>query len=73
MPICVEACPLRALDFGDVEALRAAHAGAVDAIAPLPSGSETTPSLVILPCPAAKEPGDTTGMIANELEVANLQ
>lgn len=73
MPICVEACPLRALDFGDVESLRAAHKDAVDAIAPLPSGSETGPSLVILPCPAAKEPGDATGMIANELEVANLQ
>ena len=68
-PICVEACPLRALEFGDIEELRAAHADTVDGIAPMPTGDETTPSIAINACPAAKEPGDTTGAIANEKEV----
>ena len=29
-------------------------------------------SIAILPCPAAKEPGDTTGAIANEKEVTGV-
>ncbi len=70
-PICVEACPLRALEFGDIEELRAAHEGTVSAIAPLPSADETNPSLAILACPAAKEVDDTTGYIANPLEVVS--
>ena len=69
-PICVEACPLRALEFGDIEELRAKHEGTVAGIAPSPD--ETTPSIAILPCPAAKEPGDTTGAIANEKEVTGV-
>ena len=71
MPICVEACPLRALEFGDIDELRAAHPEAVDGIAPLAAPDATTPSVAILACPAAKEPGDTTGTIANPKEVAN--
>ena len=71
-PICVEACPLRALEFGDIEELRAKHEGTVAGIAPMPSPDETTPSIAILPCPAAKEPGDTTGAIANEKEVTGV-
>ena len=50
-PICVEACPLRALEFGDIEELRAKHEGTVAGIAPMPSPDETTPSIAILPCP----------------------
>lgn len=68
-PICVDACPVRALEFGDIEELRAAHADTVDGIAPMPTGEQTTPSIAIKACPAAKEPGDTTGAIANEKEV----
>ena len=71
-PICVEACPLRALEFGDIEELRAAHEGTVAGIAPMPSPDETTPSIAILPCPAAKEPGDVTGAIANGKEVTGV-
>ena len=37
MPICVDACPLRALEFGDIEELRTAHPDAVDGIAPMAS------------------------------------
>jgi len=71
-PICVDACPVRALEWGDIEELRAAHTGTVAGIAPMPSPDETTPSIAINPCPAAKEPGDTTGAIANEKEVTNV-
>ena len=71
-PICVDACPVRALEWGDIEELRAAHTGTMAGIAPMPSPDETTPSIAINPCPAAKEPGDTTGAIANEKEVTNV-
>lgn len=67
-PICVEACPLRALEFGDIEDLRAKY-GTNAAIAPMPTADQTDPNIVINPCPAAKEPGDTTGEIANVKEV----
>lgn len=45
-PICVEACPLRALDFGDIDDLRAKY-GDLSEIAPLPAASESQPNLVI--------------------------
>lgn len=70
-PICVESCPVRALDFGDIEELRAAH-GNVAGIAPMPSPDETKPNIVIKECAAAKAPGDTTGMIVNEKEVTGV-
>ncbi|MDR1357897.1 MAG: 4Fe-4S dicluster domain-containing protein [Coriobacteriales bacterium] len=70
-PVCVEACPLRALNFGEVEELRATY-GTDAAIAPLPSADETYPSLVIKPCPAAKQPGDTAGKVANEKEILEV-
>ena len=68
-PICVDACPLRALDFGDIEELRAAYPDAIDGIAPMPDASITSPNILINPSPAAKYPGDTTGHVANPLEV----
>jgi anaerobic dimethyl sulfoxide reductase subunit B (iron-sulfur subunit) len=67
-PICVEACPLRALEFDEIEVLREKY-GTLDAIAPMPDGPYTQPNIVIKPCPAAREPGDTTGYIANPKEV----
>ena len=60
MPVCVESCPERALDFGDIEELRKKH-GVVDAIAPLPSGEATKPSIVIKPCRTAKPAGSEGG------------
>ncbi len=36
-PACVDACPMRALEFGDIEELQAKY-GTLDGIAPLPSG-----------------------------------
>ena len=45
-PICVEACPLRALDFGPVAELRARYGRAAD-MPPLPDSSITAPNLVL--------------------------
>ncbi|MEG1750563.1 MAG: DMSO/selenate family reductase complex B subunit [Raoultibacter sp.] len=70
-PVCVEACPLRALDFGDIEELKKKY-GDTAAIAPMPTADITTPSIVIKTCPAAKQPGDATGAIANEKEVTGV-
>lgn len=67
-PICVEACPLRALDFGDIEELRATY-GDVAELAPLPAASETKPSLVITEPVNAKPVGDTSGAVLNEGEI----
>lgn len=45
-PVCVEACPLRALDFGDVDQLRDQY-GTVADVPPLPDAAATSPSLVV--------------------------
>lgn len=70
-PICVRACPMRALEFGTMQELEERHAteGTVRAIAPLPEDSYTLPNLIIRPCPAARPSGDTEGRIANRTEV----
>jgi anaerobic dimethyl sulfoxide reductase subunit B (iron-sulfur subunit) len=65
--ICVEACPIRALDMGDIDTLRSQY-GAVDQIPPLPD-PETAPNLVVKLSPAAEDPNVATGFVANELEV----
>ena len=57
MPICVESCPERAIEFGDIEALRAKH-GTLDALAPMPAGNKTKPSLVLKPSKTARAQGD---------------
>lgn len=48
-PACVAACPMRALEFGSIEELRAAHPEAVNQIAILPDATETNPSVAIDP------------------------
>ena len=51
-PVCVAACLMRCLDFGDLDELREKYGDdLVSEIAPLPSASLTTPSVLI----AAKE------------------
>ena len=68
-PICVGACPLRAIEFDTFDALKKAHPGAVSGIAPMPDPGITNPHILINPCDAAKEPGDTTGRVSNPKEV----
>ena len=57
-PVCVEACPLRALEFGDIGELRAEHGDACD-LEPLPPSTATSPSLVVRP--PRRVPGDGSG------------
>lgn len=61
-PACVDACVMRALDFGDLNELRLRYGG-VDAIEPLPEAAYTQPSLVITPHPSAQLSGEGTGAI----------
>lgn len=46
-PACVSACPMRALEFGPIEELRAAHLDAVAQIVVLPDSATTNPSIAI--------------------------
>lgn len=63
-PICVESCPLRALEFGPIEELRQKH-GTLAAVAPLPRAHFTKPNIVIKPNANSRPTGDTTGYLAN--------
>jgi anaerobic dimethyl sulfoxide reductase subunit B (iron-sulfur subunit) len=67
-PICVESCPLRALDFGPIDELRKKH-GDLAAVAPLPRAHFTKPNIVIKPNANSRPTGDTTGYLANPKEV----
>jgi anaerobic dimethyl sulfoxide reductase subunit B (iron-sulfur subunit) len=44
-PVCVQSCPMRCLQYGELEELRAAH-GDVDAVQPIPADTGTAPSVV---------------------------
>lgn len=47
-PACVDACIMRAIEFGDLDELRAKHGGdLVNEMPFLPAASETNPSLLI--------------------------
>lgn len=67
VPICVEACPMRALAFGDMRELLNLRDGVVS-IAPLPE-PETSPNIIIRASSATKMPGDEAGFIANPSEI----
>ena len=65
-PACVAACPLRALDFGDLDELQRRW-GRLNTVAPLPDGSLTQPSLVIT-LPALRGPDPVTVVNAEEIQ-----
>ena len=67
-PICVEACPLRALDFGTPYELSERHPGTVRSIVPMPDESATSPNLLILPSAAAECAAEKGGSIVNRAE-----
>ena len=66
-PICVRACPARALDFGTVEEM--SKLGERGNIAPLPEPSYTNPNLYIKPSADALPAGHEDGKVVNPLEV----
>jgi|SRR3990172_5039882 len=63
-PACVDACVMRALDFGELDELRARY-GNVNAIEPLPTANITNPSLVITPHKLSQASGAGTGKVLN--------
>lgn len=66
-PVCVEACPARALDFGTIEEM--AKLGERGNIAPLPEPTYTKPNLFIKASADALPAGDENGKVVNPLEV----
>lgn len=66
-PVCVEACPARALDFGPVEEM--VKLGEQANIAPLPDPSETKPNFYINPSADALPFDSKDAEVANPLEV----
>jgi anaerobic dimethyl sulfoxide reductase subunit B (iron-sulfur subunit) len=67
-PVCVRACPLRAIDFGPIDELRAKYGEKAD-IAPLPQHNITQPSLTIRAARNARPTGDKVGAVVNRAEV----
>lgn len=68
-PICVEGCPLRALDFDTMENLRARYGDGDGHFAPLPSASITHPNLIVKAPRRAQASGSAAGRILNVREV----
>lgn len=67
-PACVDACPMRVLEFGELNDLIAKY-GKSDDISPLPASSLTTPSLVITPHKDSRKAAGHSCQIANREEV----
>jgi anaerobic dimethyl sulfoxide reductase subunit B (iron-sulfur subunit) len=67
-PACVSACPMRALDFGDLDVLRAKRGGTA-AVFPLPDPGRTRPALLIKPHRDAARASQDTAEVANWEEI----
>jgi anaerobic dimethyl sulfoxide reductase subunit B (iron-sulfur subunit) len=61
-PACVDACVMRAIDFGELDELRAKY-GDVAAIEPLPEAKYSNPSIVITPHKNAQASKTGTGKL----------
>ena len=70
-PVCVEACPLRALEFGDEGELLQAHPECSSDILPLPDSSYTSPHLLVKLSEAALRALAQPGELANYPEIQN--
>jgi len=63
-PACVDACPMRAIEYGDIAELRAKY-GTLAEVEPLPSAKLTSPQVVVTPHRHAQASGKGTGKIMN--------
>jgi anaerobic dimethyl sulfoxide reductase subunit B (iron-sulfur subunit) len=63
-PACVDACPMRAIEFGELSDLRAKYGNTMD-VEPLPASWMTSPAVVISPHRNAQMSGKGTGHILN--------
>ena len=52
-PVCVDACPMRAIEFGEMDDLRAVHGDAASELPVLPGADLTGPNLLVRPSAAA--------------------
>ncbi|HFD4035680.1 TPA: DMSO/selenate family reductase complex B subunit [Vibrio parahaemolyticus] len=68
MPVCVDSCPLRAIEFGPIDELRAKYGSNAD-VAPLPDSRITSPNLVVKLNPNGRPTNDRTGFLQNPREV----
>jgi len=68
-PACVASCPMRALDFGELEELKS-RVGGVATVFPLPPEAETRPALLVKPHPSAARAGALSAFAANREEVS---
>ena len=66
-PVCVEACSMRAIEFGPMDSLPSG--GAPAAVAPLPDPSVTSPNFLIKACASSQPCGSTSCVVANAAEV----
>jgi anaerobic dimethyl sulfoxide reductase subunit B (iron-sulfur subunit) len=67
-PVCVTACPQRALDFGEIADLKKKYLG-TNRVHPLPDSSLTEPALMITPHKDADRAKKEKAEIANREEV----
>ncbi|MBE6472646.1 MAG: dimethylsulfoxide reductase subunit B [Coriobacteriaceae bacterium] len=67
-PICVDACPLYALDFGPTSEMKAKY-GDSEWLAPMPDPSLTNPTTIFKACPVSKNGGTDEGELVNPKEV----
>lgn len=67
-PICVDACPLFALDFGPADEMRKKY-GESEWLAPLPDPSYTQPSSIMKGCSISRDGGSYEGKVMNPKEV----
>lgn len=67
-PACVSACPMRVLDYGELDELIEKY-GVVRAVYPLPQDSITGPALVLTPHKDTRRSGSTDIRIGNKEEL----
>jgi anaerobic dimethyl sulfoxide reductase subunit B len=67
-PSCVAACPMRALDFGTLDALEQRH-GKNREVYPFPKETYTSPAVVVKPHPSAARPEAPRPRVVNREEV----
>lgn len=67
-PICVDACPLYAIDFGTYEDMHAKY-GDGEWLAPLPDPSYTNPTSIMKGCTVSQTGGTMNGALMNPKEV----
>ena len=67
-PLCVQACPMRAIHFGEYEELKQRF-GNPPHVAPLPEEGLTSPCLVLTPPRNARPVGSRQGKLSNPEEV----